>query len=1121
MKFYTKFLWTMRFTLILLVLGIMKVSATTYNLSSALNRHTNFVPQDSIIYKGKITDQKGMPMSGAIITISGSKRSATTNTIGEFSIYAPRKGTLEFTYLGYQKKQITLSGLNPSDVINLQMQPGNNYLGEVNIVSDGYQEKFKQRSTGSYEVVTKEQLLHSSDPNLIKRLEGITTSMDFSNNTIRVNSANSGAATLNGQFNNSALAKLSIRGKNSFNLSNTNTDANGLVLVVIDGVPSPYSIDNVNPNDVESITVLKDASAASIWGSRAANGVIVVKTKKGAYEKPLTVSLNTNFNFSEKLDPFYQKTMTTSEFIDAQVYQFNTANTTIGAANVIQPQPFYSPVAEILNQQKLGVTTIPQAYAQLDALRGNDVRRDFDQYLMREAFTQSYWLSLEGGTKTVTHRLSGGYDDTKNNTVDSRGNRLNLTYNIAVKPVKNMDIFANINFAEKKTQDQAQEDLIAGTVGNPFFLYTRLTDDQGTPVKIPYKYRPAFTDLMATTYGTNILNLDYVPLQNINEGYVKTQTRSVNINLGAKYKLNDVFSANILYNYNKGKNTQNILNKRNSFYMRDLITQYTAPANFVDPLFGAQPYLKQIPLGGMYRPDINTTTNYLLRGQLNANKNWGRNEFEAFAGADLEQRYIKTQSDRYYGFDDEKLRTSPSVDYYGFATLLYNDPTGASKARIPYTTGFSDYKIRTYGLFANAAYTYNRLYTVSANIRKDVSNEFGFEGDRGASPFYSVGGKWNIGGEDFYHSSFLPTLQLRSTFGYFGSANSGLNYQQTTAMANLTNNLLRPDRSSIVNVGLDFGFKNNRVAGSLEYYNKGTTDFIANRTIDPVTGAMSSLVFNSGRLRSRGMDLTLNSYNLQSGMFSWTSNLLMSYNRVKVSRSLNNTVQTAGLAVEGSANYNEGSDLTKLFAYRWAGLDAATGSPAGYINGQKTVINDYNSYASVVNQSVSSAHYIGSAVPVYFGSLRNTLHYGAFSVSANLLAKLGYYFRRPVNDLVQYNSLFTNGAVQGAEYSRRWQKTGDEAFTNVPSIIYPASIQRDNFYRYADINVQKGDHIRLQEVNVSYILNKRNWFLKNARIYANITNLGIIWRANDLGLDPDIYDYPNPRTYALGLSANF
>lgn len=1202
-----KFLLVMRLTLILLIAGIMQVSATTYgqqitldqkNISikqifkaiksqtgydvlwqpaqldaaQKINVHFNntsladvikecisgsgliyeiqdqsivlkpasllknvAVQQDSVIFRGKVTDEDGKPMAGVTVKVSGGRRTTFTTAQGNFSIYAPVKGTLEFTYIGYLGKQLTLSGLEPSKPIMIKMALGNNNLGEVSIISNGYQDLPKERATGSFEVITKEQLQHSTDPNLIKRLEGITTSMNFNNNLAYTNSAAISLAPTNP--NASPINRLTIRGRNTLNPINTQGggavgigNLSGQVLVVIDGVPSPYSIDNVNPNDVESLTILKDAAAASVWGARAANGVIVVKTKRSGYEKPVGVSFNSNFAITEKPNLFYRPIMSTSEYINAQIFQFNAAGTNVLIPSLTRLDPFYSPVVEILGRQQRGEISVSEMNSQLDALRGNDIRNDITKYILRDAATQSYSLAIDGGSKKVAYRMSGGYDKTLNNTISSDQDRLVLNYTTSYKPIKNLELNANISYSRRTSDDQSTSNPVRGlTVGSGgYYPYTRLADDQGNPLSIPYKYRPAFIDLLSNTYGNKIQDLHFTPLNDINQGYFKTNLKSLNFNVGGNYVITDFLSANIVYNYNNTNYQSDYLDRQNSFYIRDVVTFFTTTSG-----------IQQFPQGARYYGNVTNSSYNSFRGQLNFNKTWSdKHILNAIAGIETTNSYSLNKPFHYLGYNEDLLSFRNTLDYVTAFTTLFPGVVGApfGSSTIPYVGGvsFTDSRIRTYSLYANAAYTYNGRYTLSGSVRKDESNLFGVGTNNHGTPYYSLGSSWNIANEEFYRLNWLPRLQLRATFGYNGNVNPLVQSIATTVQgsttqnnslpylrasgSDVTNDLLRPEKTGILNLGLDFGLKNNRISGSFEYYRKATTDLLTGNLVDPTTG-FSSLIYNTANLLGWGTDFTLNSRNLQAGLFGWSSTFLFSYNRVKIQKLYSPSAFNAGAAVGGGNN--EGYDLSRIFGFKWAGLNPRTGDPQGYVNGQPFAVNNSSTYNTITTQSLSSARYFGSAVPVYSGSVRNTITYGALSLSANLLYRLGYYFRRPLSDIVGYTQLFVSGRPQGIEYASRWQGPGDEVKTNVPSQVNSTDQTRDIFYQNSEINVLKADHIRLQEINLSYYLSKKNWFLKNPRIYANVNNLGIIWRANKFGLDPDVNDLPNPRTYSFGFSANF
>jgi TonB-linked SusC/RagA family outer membrane protein len=1101
----------------------------------------------SIDIRGVVTNDKGEPLPGASVRLEGTQRMAITDADGKYFLQnVPNEGNLIFSYIGFQTDTIGIRGFT---VINMKLKPQSNNMQVVTIVSNGYQDLPKERATGSFEVISKQQLLHSTDPNLLKRLEGITTSMDFRNDLHPVNSSNPNAKQ-------SPLAYLTIRGKNTLNDAQNaalNGNTSGQVLVVIDGIASPYSIDKVNPNDVESVTVLKDAAAASIWGSRAANGVIVIKTKRGSYNKPTQISFNSDVSITKKVDLFYNKTMSTSDFIDAQITQFTQKGRVLPA---ISPSDLYgqepvSPVAEIMDAWKnQGTLTAAQAKQQIDALRGNDIRRDYTKYFLRDAVTQSYSLGIDGGSTLLNYRLSGGYDKTINNTQASGTNRMVITANFSSRPLKNLDLQTNISYNVLHNNDQAPQNAITGATNSVFQPYTKLTDDNGNPALVTKTYRPGLVNLLASSYGDHIESLQYRPLDDINEGYEKVKSQNLNLNFSANYKLLDGLSAQATYNYNSGRNDDNTLYRQNSFFMRNLYDYYTtSPYSFDEQTGDPVPaFVHNLPLGGQYTTNLVKTTNQTLRGQLNYNKNWNeKHELSAIAGIDVAQTYSITKVDGYYGYNENTLQSANNVNFHDLVPILFaSDFSGYASDYIPkITTGFVDTKVRTYSYYANAAYTYDKRYTLSGSFRRDLSSEFGRGENNSGTPFYSFGVGWNINQEQFYHWELVPSLRFRATFGYNGNVNplvlarplinystfngnNNLPYAYTDASSGVSNKLLRPEKTGIYNLGVDFALKGNRVSGSIEYYNKKTSDLLANGALDPSTG-YTNTTYNTGDLRGYGMDITINTLNVKTGLFRWNSNLLFSYNKEKVTKLYGTAASTAGQVVSNSTgSYNQGYDLSRLFGYKWAGLDPQTGDPRGYVAGVATAISTTSegtaAYNAIQNAPISSLHYFGSAVPVYYGSFRNTFTYGQFAASANVLYKLGYYFRRPASQIVSYSALYaTTPVLQGIEYVNRWQKPGDEAHTNVPSAAYSSTNQnRDLFYQYSDINVLKGDHIRLQEINLSYtIAAPKKWFIKNPRVYANVTNLGIIWRANKLGLDPDVFDYPIPKTYSIGFSANF
>jgi hypothetical protein len=227
----------------------------------------------------------------------------------------------------------------------------------------------------------------------------------------------------------------------------------------------------------------------------------------------------------------------------------------------------------------------------------------------------------------------------------------------------------------------------------------------------------------------------------------------------------------------------------------------------------------------------------------------------------------------------------------------------------------------------------------------------------------------------------------------------------------------------------------------------------------------------------------------------------------------------------GAFSFNpvEGKPLYAIFSYPWAGLDGS-GNPQGILQGKKTT-----DYASIFNSTdFSNLTYNGPANPVHFGSIRNTLSWKRFTFSANVSFKFGYFFHRPS---INYSTLFSGPDNIGhPDYAKRWQKPGDEKITNVPSMIYPADANRDGFYNSAAILVDKGDHIRLQDLQLSYDLVRNSSVrlpVQAIRLYLYASNIGILWKANHDGIDPDYQPgysfavYPNPRSLAAGVKVDF
>jgi hypothetical protein len=331
----------------------------------------------------------------------------------------------------------------------------------------------------------------------------------------------------------------------------------------------------------------------------------------------------------------------------------------------------------------------------------------------------------------------------------------------------------------------------------------------------------------------------------------------------------------------------------------------------------------------------------------------------------------------------------------------------------------------------------------------------------------------------------------------------------------------------IINVGLDFESKHKTISGSVEYYRKKGKEIMGQAPVDPTLGltnttAQSFYYGNVASMTGHGVDLELNTRNIDR-KFKWYSAFLFSYAISKVSEYLM-PVSASGLPYlvisSGSAstiNPVVNKPVFSVYSFPWRGLDPATGDPMGYYNG-----TDSKDWTSIYNQSpLDSLVYNGPAQPTIFGAIRNTLYFGNFEFSFNISYKAGYYLRR---SSIHYSDLFNTWNGHN-DYAKRWQKPGDELTTNVPSIVYPANSTRDAFYQYSEILVEKANHVRLEDITLSYQLDKTQWKklpFTGIRLYLYANNFGVLWTANKLNIDPYYNNIPKEgKSIAIGMNINF
>lgn len=1062
---------------------------------------------DTMLVSGRVlaADSK-MPLVGATVKIKGTAIGVTTGDAGMFSIHALAQYSLIITHIGYRPKEIGLSEAGPQPLL-VSLDPLETQLEAVSIVSTGYQVIAKERATGSFAQIKSEEIRRRPTTNFLERIDGMASGVSFNNQAIGTTSGPDPLAKNLG---------LNIRGQSTINSSRN-------PLIVVDFFPYDGELSNINPNTIESITVLKDAAAASIWGARSANGVIVVTTKKGKRNEKMRVEVNANITVKNKPDLFKDRNyLGTRDYMDVETLLFNKGYFNADLSNVTAMTPV-SPLVEILSQRKTGMITETEANQKIEQLQGNDVRRDFYNYVYQKAFNQQYSIALRGGGQKLSYALALGHDNNRDNLIRNGFVRTTVNSQSTYYPIENLEITAALNYSNSSTAlnntaNLYGSDFSINTKYRNLFSYAKLKDESGRNLAIVKGYKPSY---LQQTADKGFLDWNYNPLDEINNADYKTAVRDLVLRIGGKYKIRPFMSLEVQYQNQVQNSDSRNLHNLQSYFTRNLINQFSE----YDVATGSINYI--LPLGSIVQTETYQMRAHNLRGQINYDQRFADHSITAIAGAEIRQLETEGFARTLYGYDDQFGTANNTLDYISAFPL---NPSGSAMIPPP-ESGINGTTYRYLSYYANAAYSYKDKYTFSLSGRKDGANIFGARTNDKITPLWSTGIGWVASQERFYNLGWLPYLRIRATYGYNGNVNNGSAYltggywvAEPTGLPYISVNTapnpqLRWEKVRNINLGIDFASLDNRFAGSIEFYEKQGLDLLQKTPLSPQTG-FPSFMSNRASTKTRGIDLSLQSTNL-NGAVKWNTIVLASFITDKLTHY--DVVQTSS-SLQSSLAAAVGKPLYSIFSYRWAGLDGENGDPQGFLNGKIS-----KDYAGIINNfNPDSLVFNGSARPRFFGSIRNEISYKGFSLSVIIAYKLDYYFRRPSVRLNYADMLTYYG---NADYGARWQKTGDEQTTQVPSLVYPANSRRNTFYTYSEALVENGSHIRLQDVRLSYDVPLKGMQASKAldrlQVYGYVNNLGILWRANQKGIDPDAYgsgishEVPAPLSLSFGINATF
>lgn len=1043
--------------------------------------------------KGTVVDENGKnPLAGVLVDAQGT--AVITDQHGYFSIQVPDvRMKITWRSAGYEPKEmvVTLPLTSPLLVI---LQPKTTHIEEVSITT-GYQKIPKERATGAFSTVSSELLTKQITTNIMERLPVVANGILVDQNT-------------------GDTAQLMVRG-----ISTIRGPKNPLI--ILDDFPYEGNLSNINPEMIASVTVLKDAAASSIWGARAANGVIVINTKKGKFDQPLNVQFTANTTISDKPDLSDLKQMSSSDFIDVEEELFNRGfyDSDINSPN----HPVLTPVVDLLNRANKGEISVEEAQRQISVLRGLDVRNDYRKYMYTPSLKQQYALNLSGGSSNFTWFSGIGYDNNTGN-LSEKFERMNFRLQNTWKPNRVITLSTGVTY-NNLTGQSGRTGYGSVTVNGLWQLpYLQIADASGNALSVFREYDQRYKESLT---GSGLLDWNYYPLNDWRHAMTNTSSADLILSAVLQYKIFKGLEAELRYQYQRTDREERTLNDEQSYYTRNYINGFS--------YYDSDGTLKsRIPKGGIL-DDFNAlaTTNN-LRGQLNYQYVSENHDITAIAGTEVRTTNTISKQTRSYGYDSNR-KTAMSVNYltpyqhFITGTSDYNSNRDMMNER---NTNFVS-------LYANAAYSYAKKYTLSGSVRRDASNLFGLTTNDQWNPFWSAGMSWKLSDENFYPFSWLPELKLRGSYGFSGNIDPAMVAVTTiiydavpsvytgTGTARIDRHYnpgLRWETMRMINLGLDFATTNKRLSGSVDFFTKKGSNLFGPASLDYTTGIFSMLM-NVAGMKGHGIDVELHSRNIQRGSWHWDTLLNFSTYQDKVTDYyVPNTFASNYVGVSGNSVPISGSvglPVYSIFAYKWAGLDPETGDPRGYLNGE--VSKDYTAITGS-EQGVEQLQFFGSAIPTVYGSFINSFACKGFSLDVGVSYKLGYWFRR---NSIQYTQLLSNRSGH-SDFAGRWLKPGDEVITNVPSLIYTTDSARDQFYSGSSALVEKGDHIRLNYINLGYELVQGrvlNFPFSSFRLYCAISNLGILWSANRYGLDPDFSFGANTlkptKTYSIGFTIKF
>lgn len=1081
-------------------------------------------PQPStplVMVSGVVKGQDGKPLPGVTVVLENNTRvGAVTDALGIFSIMleSSENAKFVFKYLGKKTRVVVLeeyrseNGFRPLDII---LEDQTTDLGEV--VVTGYQTISKERATGSYAIVDGETLTRQYSSDIVSGLEGKVAGVVKSG------------------------GDMVIRGTSTFN-------ANSDPLYVIDGFPvegdasggrafvsrlntgmSAVSFipPNINPKDIESITILKDAAAASIYGARAANGVVVIVTKK-AVKGDVRVNFSMDYNYTpvyeqEKMNRY----LTPSQYIDMQeqfVYN-NTSLVTTAQFSSWRSRNKPSPTLDLMLQVKEGLISQEDADREIAKYRYDNypLLEDLRNELLRPVQSQRYTISVGKATDGINTMASVTYNRSNGQYKSASAQNLDISLRNNIVIAKWLDIDLNASAYIQESKSSATFSAYAGMSESNVGLYTRIVDEQGQPIARPF-YATRDIQIAYEANKDDLESLDIILQDEVNMNIMKDQRLTARGLLRLNFKITDwlKFSSGINYDAIRGEVSTRY--EKESYDMRYAYDNFSYRSG--------TSMVRRLPYGDSHALTNATSNNYTFRNQIDFNYRTKDNlhSIVAIAGSEVRESKSRQLSTRNYGYDSETL-TQATLDLNNLTTASNSIFGTGAKLSANGLYQEDENLIRFVSWYSNASYSYKGTYNFTGSIRWDLSDLFGQNAKYLYKPLWSVGAGWNITNEEFMRDvAWLDRLGLRATYGINGNiakdvspyliakyTTSSYTGNSSASIATPPNADLRWERTGVFNLGLDFAVLKNRLQGSLEYYSRNSTDLLSPEDIDPTYG-FTNLTLNVGEMTNKGVELTLNGVIIDKNDIRWTAGFTMGYNKNRVTKYSGTPKQASDLYVVGGKV--EGRPLRNLFSYKYVRIDE---------NGDAVILDENGEEVTTASvTSVDALLYSGTTTPRFTGGLNSAFNYKGFELAFNFVYYAGHVKTKP-GVTIHIGSNTGPDNRMSTQYLNAWQEAGDENKSGViPRITWyyepTANVgSRATNWQYSDQRIVDAGYVKLRNLSLRYMLDSKllkRVGIKTLTLRAQANNLFSIAAYNG-GYDPETGYYINTPSYSFGINVTF